>query len=81
MTSSTNLIPATETDWLVFCGQNKAPDLYYANDMSVGSRQDQIDTGDDYIFRIAPSPDLNILKKSIKFKVCACLPAPVPVPL
>jgi hypothetical protein len=81
MTSSTNLIPATETDWLVFCGQNKAPDLYYANDMSVGSRQDQIDTGNDYIFRIAPSPDLNILKKySIKFKVCG-LPVPAPVPL
>jgi DNA-binding beta-propeller fold protein YncE len=36
MTSSSNLIPAIGTDWLVFCGQNQAPNLYYANDLSVG---------------------------------------------
>ena len=75
MTSSTNLIPATETDWLVFCSQNQAPDVYYANDLSVGSAgagRVQIYTGEDYIYRIVPGPDLNILKKSsIQFKVCA----------
>jgi hypothetical protein len=36
MTSDTNLIPAIETDWLVFCGQNQAPYAIYANDVSVG---------------------------------------------
>jgi DNA-binding beta-propeller fold protein YncE len=36
MTSSSNSIPAVETDWLVFCGQNQMPRVHYANDVSVG---------------------------------------------
>jgi hypothetical protein len=45
MTSSSNLIPAVETDWLIFCSQNQVPYKYYANDVSVGIGQDQCTGG------------------------------------
>jgi DNA-binding beta-propeller fold protein YncE len=35
MTSGTSLVSGT--DWLVFCGQNQAPNAYFANGMSVGA--------------------------------------------
>ena len=37
MTNWNNNIPALDTDWLIFCGQNAAPWHFLANSQSVGT--------------------------------------------
>jgi hypothetical protein len=37
MTDSDNRIPANDTDWLIFCGQNAAPWRFLANGQPVGT--------------------------------------------
>ena len=71
MTNRDNRIPAVETDWLIFCGQNAAPWHFYANGEPVGiinsgiTFSGNIDLGINVCFNGCEFSDFGIVELAI----------------